>query len=127
MYASGSKVSGGNTYVDRGDFGAYDFDNTDFTADSQWHDLDLSAIIPANAVVVFFSVYMKNPSQQASIIFRKKGYVNELNIARQYTPDVDESIVGNFFVPVGSDGIIEYKTTNINWAFLHLAIRGWLT
>ena len=113
-------------YVDRGDPANYDFTLGDFTTNEAWHDLDLSGIIPINAVGVFIICIIDGAIAEKGIRFRKKGNIYDRSMTYQLLQVGNQYIVGNFFVAVGNDGIIEYKVNNITWSVINFAVRGWI-
>ncbi len=64
-------------YVDRGDPAAVDFDQDDLTLDGNWHDLDLSAIVPFGAKAVNLHMDVSDTHRGHGLELRKNGNVNE--------------------------------------------------
>ena len=60
-------------YVFRGGATAFDWVETGLTADSAYHTLNLSAIIPANAKLVHFRVQIKHASVGQDVRICKVG------------------------------------------------------
>jgi hypothetical protein len=120
-YALGASMQ----FVDRGDPSAWDFVLTDLITDGAWHDMDLSAIVPANAIAAVLDVTYSEGAAGNYILFRKKGNVNEINmgVTRVQVPNVvnDSCLI----VALSSDGKIQYLTTNTTFTVINILVRGW--
>ena len=114
-------------YTDRGDPASYDFDKDDLTLDGDWHDLDLSSLVPAIARAVFIMGHVEGNAVDWKIEFRKKGNTNEINHGGMETIRANVERHRSSIVAIGSDQIIQYKADNESWATLDLAVRGWWT
>lgn len=114
-----------NSYVDRGDPGPFDFFQANFTIDSAWHELDLSAIIPAGPSATLMRFFVRPPVINMTIELRERGDANVAAIA------VLRTTVGMVWhdalliVGLDSTRIIEYKITAGVWAGLFAAVNGW--
>lgn len=118
-------IGAGLQYEDRGDPTAYDFLIADFTTDGNWHDLDLSAIVPKGVKLVHFTVIVGDDSSNKYIYFRKNGNANAYNanqaktiVANIYTPY-------DFFCVCDNNRVIEYMASNTTWSSIALIVRGW--
>jgi len=114
-------------FVDRGDVSDYDFVKTDLTTDGTWRDLDLSAIVPTTARVVFISAHLEGNGVDWAIRFRKNGNTNEINHGGMETIRANVERHRSSIVQIGSDQIIEYNADNQAWATIDLVVRGWWT
>lgn len=112
-------------YVDRGDPAAYDYYVGDFTKDGAWHDLDLSAIVPAGAVSVCILIYLKSLSSGRWFRLRQKGKVNEFNICSRITPIAATAYITDGVVTLDANRVIQYKIQNTTWNNIRLCIKGW--
>lgn len=115
----------GHRFIDRGDPTDYDFLRADFTTDGTWRALDLSTIVPKNAIAVIISLYIKSASGNVSVNFRKKGNSNERSISRQYTQALNQAIILQSIISLNTDAVIEYKIDDVVWDFLNFSILGW--
>ncbi len=113
------------SFVDRGDVGAWDFTHADLTKDNYWHDLDLSAIVPAGTTAVQLRVQIKDDSIARAIIFRKKGHTGFWNIARLRIQVANVEIEGDIMVPLDNDRKINYLATGAVWTLIGISVRGW--
>lgn len=112
-------------FVDRGDPAAYDYTLTNFTQDNAYHDLDLSAIIPAGAIAVLIIIEYYLSTLGYLINFRKNGNANERNIA-QIRPTVQDVWSSQqIIVSLDANRIIEYKITGDAFGGLNATISGW--
>lgn len=93
-------------YVDRGDPAGVDKIVGDFTLDGNWHDLDLSGIVPAGTKAVYLTVTLAAVAGNY-IYFRKNGNVNTANVLG-ISSVVLAATMGSFVVPCDSSRVIEY-------------------
>jgi len=114
-------------YVDRGDPSAYDYAKTDLTIDGAWHDLALSAIVPAGAKAVFIVGHLKGASADWAIMFRKNGNTNEVVHGGMETLRANVERHRSSIVALDTARTIEYKIDNQAWITLDLAVKGWWT
>ena len=114
---------GGNTYVDRGAVAsAYDF--TSFTTDGAVHSLDLSGIIPADAVLVDIRVEVSDNLAAQAFLFDKPGRLSTYRNYGGRTRVVNVGVQKNLTVPVTSQAI-EYYFDNTTWTTTRLTVLGW--
>jgi len=108
-------------FIDRGDVDSYDFRVADFTVDSSWYELDLSAIVgmKAKAVVIggFYRGFANN-----FIKFRKKGNSNDINVPAFRTQVDAIGIQGTLIVPI-ENGVIEYSANSLT--VIDFIVVGW--
>lgn len=114
-------------YVDRGDPAAYDYAKEDLTLDGAWHDLDLSAIVPAGAKAVLLIGHVQGNAVDWEIIFRKNSQTNEINHGGMETLRANIERCRIMIVACDANRVIEYKADNQAWDNLDLAVRGWWT
>lgn len=116
---------GGDTYTDRGDPAAWDFDVDDLTTDGTWRDLDLSSIVPAGATAVHLFVKIRDDNIDRVFLLKEKGNANDYNVTAMRTQ------VANLYIPydciVSCDGNrkLEYWASNITWTQILIIVRGW--
>jgi len=111
-------------YVDRGDPSSWDFTVANFTTDGNWHDLDLSSIVPGGTKLVHMRIRLCTPSL-AGINFRKKGNTNAVNIATMKTQVASVYYYEDFFVPCDANRIIQYLANDVSWTAIDVTVRGW--
>jgi hypothetical protein len=115
----------GMMFVERGDPAAEDFTAANFTADGAWHDLDLSAIVPAGAVAVLLAGVFTHVTAGKAFLVRKHGNVNTKAVAAA------ESVVagGEFrtllLVSCSAARHIDYYADNAAWGTLNITVAGW--
>lgn len=120
-----SVKGGGIAFVDRGDIAAYDFVSANFTKDTQWHDLDLSAIVGAKAVWVLIHVAMTHSTTNEEIRLKTKGNSNDYNMAHRKNKEANYAYYHGLWVQTDAAGKIEYKITAGTYSVLNFTIRGW--
>lgn len=115
----------GNFFYDRGDPAAYDFTLANFTTDNNWHDLDLSAIVPSGAKAVAIQILIQDDALNSHIQFRKKGNTNVYN--RSYLNTIVINLWHNLDIIVACDDnrVIEYRASNVVFTGINLTIKGW--
>ena len=121
---NGVSLSGG-LFIDRGTRSSADI--TSWALDSTWHDLDLSAIVPAGAKAVLLHAYIAASAAGMMVRFRKKGYTTsaECNCSDLWTQVKDIRIYADLVVPCDTDRKIQYWATNAGITELAATIGGW--
>lgn len=112
-------------FIDRGDPSAFDFVVGDLTTDGNWHDLDLSSIIPVGAQSALLRVSVTDDAANSSIAFRENGNSNVYNDAIVSTQVSGVQIYGEIIVSCDSDGVVEYNATNTTFTTINILVRGW--
>jgi len=112
-------------YCDRGDPAAYDYAKEDLTLDGAWHDLDLSDIVSVCAKAVLLVGHVEGNAVDWTIVFRKKGNVNEVNHGGMETLRANVERCRMMIVACDTNRVIQYKADNQAWATLDLGVRGW--
>lgn len=118
-------AAGGDTYVDRGDPSAWDFTKADLTTDGAWHDLDLSAIVPAGAKLILITVMCNEDAVNKWFYLRQKGNSNDFNrsaIRQQVANLANEAVM---MVSCDQNRKIQYLATNTVWTVIYIEVRGW--
>jgi len=113
------------SYVDRGDPAAHDFALGDFTTDNNWHELDLSTIVPAGAKAIVASTYLKNNAVNKTFAARRHGNVNVQGQAASNTQVANLYIFDCLVVAVDDNRKIDYRITAVGWTAIDMTIRGW--
>ena len=116
-------------FTDRGDPANADLSLTTVPAvvvDGAFHEWDLSGIVPPGITAVLIRVQIFNAGASCAVLFRKKGHVNNWNLAR-----VDAAInaagTADRWVACDSDRKIEYLVGNVGaYGILSFLICGWL-
>lgn len=115
----------GHTYVDRGDPAAQDYTAADLTTDGTWHDLDLSAIAPANAGFINILLALKDNAVNSTFELRNKGNVNVINRPVLNTQVANVITYHEYIVPCDTNQVIQYKATNLTWDLIRISVAGW--
>lgn len=87
----------------------------DFTFDGTWNTMDFSSLFPdkvGKVVQVKFTTVIKGTSGGLTVCWRKRGYVNEINIACSSTNLANTEHREHITFEVDNDGIAEYKGDN---------------
>jgi hypothetical protein len=111
-------------FVARGDVG-WDWDHTTLTDDTNFNDLDLSAIIPASAKAVQFFVNATDGAAGSWIGIRKNGYATDTQTV--YTQVANQAITFLFIIPPDSNRKVEVKCSPkpTDWTSIYLKVQGW--
>jgi len=112
-------------YVDRGDYGGYDFQIGDFTTDGGWYDLDLSSIIPAGAKAVTLRMIVEDDAANSYMGIRENGNVNAYNRVEIRTQVANVPFCCDVIVALDSNRKIEYSTVNTTWTTINMVVKGW--
>lgn len=114
-----------DAYVHRGDPNDWDFDTADFTIDDNWHELDLSAIVPENAKAVHLLVVINNSIAAKFINFRHTSQANVSNLVSCKVKVADISDWFDIVQALDSDRKIDYYVSTVGWTFIGIVVRGW--
>lgn len=115
--------------IDAGDAAGWDFTHTgtDFTIDGNWHDLDLSSIVPAGAKFVYLTGWCQNNTVAQYFQVRKNGNSNV------FIKGTQTIIVANAVhdiemrVACDTNRYIEYRASNGGtWSEIAIAVSGWV-
>jgi len=112
-------------YVDRGDFAGWDFTTNDFAKDWSWHEIDLSAIVPANAVAVVFTCNIETEVCSKQFQLRKSGSTGVTNRSANITAAAGRANEHDMFCACSNDRKVEYRADPTVWTSLLLSVRGW--
>ncbi|MBN1823915.1 MAG: hypothetical protein JW803_06325, partial [Endomicrobiales bacterium] len=112
-----------NSFIDRGDPLNPDYDDLD--TDGEWHDLDLSSIVPADAKAVLLYVAMRDDTVQVAISLRREGNTNLANVGQLANQVVNAWVTSDYIIPCNSDRVIEYQTDNTTFTDLSITVKGW--
>lgn len=112
-------------FVDRGDAADEDWLMPPLLADSAWHELDISGVVPLTATCVAFSLITVNANIGEHIAMRTLGNVITNNESFMNSM-VAFMVQGDFFLCHPSeDGKVEYWIDAGGWAYVGLTVRGW--
>ena len=111
-------------FVDRGDPADSDYDQAALTVDGNYNDLDLSAIVPANAIAVLLRIKMADAVAIRWCYLRKNGNTNVWNMSTCKTQVNGEWATFDCIVPCDANRVIEYNITAGTAAF-ELTVGGW--
>lgn len=113
------------SFTDRGDPAANDYTQTDFTRDNAYHDLDLSAIVGANACLVLISVHIKASTTNEEMKVGTSGNSNDYNTAWRKTISANVDYRYDIWVWTDAAGKIQYKFTTGTYVTINFNVRGW--
>lgn len=117
---------GSGSYVDRGDPAAFDFQIGDLTLDGDMYDLNLSSIAPANTIIVHLRVAFQDVNEGTSVLFRKKGNSNEINLTILRMQVGGVTVDGDLWVACDSSRVIQYKCQGLAPSVFDITVRGWI-
>jgi len=118
---------GGMQLVDRGDPAANDFTAAQLSTDGTWHDLDLSAIVPAEARAVKIKIEYTDDVVGSYFLFRKKGNVNLINVGASCINVANKYISPEFDIFLDENRVIQYQASNAEFVEINITVRGWFT
>lgn len=111
--------------VDRGDPAGYDYATASFTTDGAWHDLDLSAILPAGTVAALIKVRITDDATDQYFQFRKNGNSNIYHAPLIRTQAANVSIESELIVFPDSSRVVEYRASNTTFTSIFVLVSGW--
>jgi hypothetical protein len=125
--AGKAATSVASQYVHRGDPAALDVELAALTADGTWRDLDLSAIVGEQRVLIHLYTRVRTTSGLGVIQFRQNGASNAVNRVLTSSFVVNVNTYHDVFVLSDADGVIEYNLTAGTYSNVDLSVRGWFT
>jgi hypothetical protein len=125
--AGKAATSAVSQYVHRGDPAALDVELAALTADGAWRDLNLSAIVGEQRVLVHLYTRVRTTSGLGVIQFRANGASNAVNRAMTSSHVVNVNAYHDVFVLTDDSGVIEYNLTAGTYSNVDIAVRGWFT
>lgn len=115
----------GHRFFVKPDQESYDFHKTDLTTDYQYHDLDLSGIIPVGTVAVLLWGAFKGDVADAEVCLAKAGYSGNYLKSLHFQPVANHGTGFSTIIPVSPDRKIKYRISNVNWVYVSFNIVGW--
>lgn len=112
-------------FIDRGDTADDDFTVGDFTKDGNWHELDLSGIVPAGAKSVLFKFFYMSTGASNICIFRTLGNTNDSNVSVAATQVANVLHSLDIVIPLDADRKIEYQFQSGTWLVAVFTVKGW--
>lgn len=112
-------------FVNRGDPAAVDFTAGDFTIDSAWHVLDLSAIVPANTSAVLMRCRVKCNSANRWIYFRPVWNINFVNRSQCQVVSANDDYYYDIVVPTLGIAALHYLSNIADFPVIELTVKGW--
>lgn len=113
------------SYVDRGDPAAEDYTAATLTKDGAWHELDLSAIVPAGAKAITFGLVVLTSTIDSAARFKRFGNLNDKAITGINTQVSNIAFVGDLTVAVNAARKISYFFSNVVWIITNITVKGW--
>lgn len=118
-------VRNNGMYVHRGDPPLFDFTILDLTADNAWHDLDLSAIVPANAHAVNLITNISGTQAFRNVKLRSKAVAGTINVLTVWNQVANVKLGGCFAVAVDSNRMMQYKISHVSLNLVSFVVSGW--
>ena len=115
----------GHKYIDRGYITTIDFNKDVLTLDDNWHTLDLSAIIPKNAILCV--IYVEIRTVEGNIVFTiiTNGPDDTVNVLPVRCKEGGNSDYVSGTIRPDSDGLIKYCGSIATYTRLNIVIKGW--
>jgi len=113
-------------YVNAGDVVGFDKTLNDFTRDSGWHELDLSAIVPAGTVLVHCRVRLYADASKMVTEWKEWGNAQNKNVARVFAHAGSGDWGRSFWVACDTDRSIAYMIQTGSWTNIDFVVRGWI-
>lgn len=116
----------GTLYLDRGDVAAYDFTASDFTKNSDWHDLDLTGVCPKGTKLALLRMQCTCSEAVKLAKFRTKGNTNEINTTIVLTALEGDYVYADIWVAPNAAGVIQYWFATATWSHIDVVVRGYI-
>jgi len=119
-------AGGGGGYVPRNaDGAAWDFQVGDLTTDGSWRDLDLSGILPANAIAAQLRLRVEDGVVGNVFNLRRNGNANALEATATFIQVANQDFEQALIIPCDANQVIEYWATNTVWTVINIHVLGW--
>lgn len=113
------------SFIDRGDPGSTDFQAAFFSVTNIWTDMDLSAIVPAGAKAVLFTISIRNSIISKFLGFRKKGDIAGVNASNTNTQVAFVFLDYDLICPLDDNRFIQYFKESGGTFAIFMTIKGW--
>lgn len=110
--------------TNRGDAAASDWLFADLTIDNNWHNLNMTSVIPAGVHIVYCHVRIKSNLINRPFEIKTGGFVNNFNRSRMRTLIAGVPNDGDWDVFPNSNGIVQYKG-NPFLTDVQIVVKGW--
>jgi len=94
------------------------------TADTAWHELDVSAIVPANASMAYVKLQIRSNSTDVYIQLRDTTQTNVFQVVMFRTQVANLYNYGCFWIPMDSNRKVDYMISSVMNA-CSIVILGW--
>lgn len=115
----------GDKFVNNLDINEGAFATGDLTKDNAWHELNFSGKLPVRAKSIRLRIQIQCTADSGLISFRVKGESYEYNIYRSWVQIANKRVSETYDIPIATDGIIEYKISNLTWTEVIITVMGW--
>ncbi|MBA7655344.1 hypothetical protein ES703_63248 [subsurface metagenome] len=112
-------------FINRGDSEFLDFGMMDFDQSPGWKNLDCSGIVPSNASAIAFWFDGFSPTVESTVSFFVGGHAHIPNSCVLIAQVANILNNGDFVLPIGPDGIVQYGFATNDWEFIGMFIKGW--
>ena len=111
-------------FIDRGNAADYDGRSGDFIRDGNWHDWDLSSVVPSGAKAVALLIVAQGSTAKRWICFRKKGSSGQ-NFAQIRIQVPNILICNDIIVACDENQKIEYAIQDTSLDINRVVIKAW--
>jgi len=112
-------------FVNRGDPAVPDWGEGDLIVDTDWHELDLSAIVPEGAKGVLFKALGRHAAFGKRFELRPHGHAQTQNICEIQTLVAGAFHHADWVCPCDGDRKIDYMLETPAWITVILTVKGW--
>lgn len=111
--------------VNRGDPESADFTKVDLTTDGNWHELDMSSVIPKGAIAAVLAVRVLDDGVGNSLTIRPKAHSYPYHRFRNYQDTINQASSEQGIVFFDTDRAIEYLGSNVEFTSIEITVIGW--
>jgi len=108
----------------RPDAESYDFTQSAFTKDYEYHDLDLSQKMPSGTILVLIWGAFKSSTANAEFSIAPEGYSGTYKKSIRFISVADIAVNIDCLMPVFSGRKIQYRCSAVTYTYINLNIVG---
>lgn len=112
-------------FIDRGDFGAFDWSLPALISDGVFRTLDISAIVPIKTKGILFTAQLVNAGVQKGLLLRPHPTSGVANFSALVSQVANVSSTGDLVIAIGPARTFQYSLSPGGWLVVDFAVKGW--
>jgi hypothetical protein len=118
-------LTGRVNFVSRGDIASADFTQATLNLNANWHDLNISSIVPAAAKAVLVRLYIYATEVNKLLGIRPKGFALGGHYSGLRSQVANTEAESSMVMDLGTGGLLEYYGTDTTLYYAYITILGW--